>query len=135
MIDQFVALRKRLVVRLITIFAAVFGVYAWTQLAIDTYPLLSPATAQVTVQMLGLAAEEMEQQITILLEPGLNGTRRLTSMRSVSTFGLSQINLVGTEDYSERWSVSDRIDELSLTAGASLSLDAVTGPELEVSAT
>jgi cobalt-zinc-cadmium resistance protein CzcA len=43
----------------------VFGVYAWTQLAIDAYPLLSPATAQVTLQMPGLAAEEMEQQITI----------------------------------------------------------------------
>jgi Cu/Ag efflux pump CusA len=45
MIDQFIALRKRLVVRLISVFAAVFGVYAWTQLAIDAYPRLNPATA------------------------------------------------------------------------------------------
>jgi len=39
MIDQFVALcfRKRLVVRLIAIFACIFGIYSWTQLAIDAY--------------------------------------------------------------------------------------------------
>ena len=76
MIDQFVALcfRKRLVVRLIAIFACIFGIYAWTQLAIDAYPLLSPVSAQVTTQVPGLAAEEIEQQITIPLERALNGT-------------------------------------------------------------
>ena len=95
MIDQFVALcfRKRLVVRLLAIFAGVFGIYAWTQLAIDAYPLLSPVSAQVTVQIPGLAAEEVEQQITIPLERALNGTPGLTNMRSISTFALSQINL------------------------------------------
>ena len=76
MIDQFVALcfRKRLVVRLIAIFACIFGIYAWSQLAIDAYPLLSPVSAQVTTQVPGLAAEEVEQQITIPLERALNGT-------------------------------------------------------------
>jgi cobalt-zinc-cadmium resistance protein CzcA len=76
MIDQFVALcfRKRLVVRLIAIFAASFGIYAWSQLAIDAYPLLSPVSCQVTAQVPGLAAEEIEQQITIPLERALNGT-------------------------------------------------------------
>ena len=76
MIDQFVALcfRKRLVVRLIAIFACIFGIYSWTQLAIDAYPLLSPVSVQVTTQVPGLAAEEIEQQITIPLERALNGT-------------------------------------------------------------
>jgi Cu/Ag efflux pump CusA len=52
MIDQFVALcfRKRLVVRLIAIFACIFGIYSWTQLAIDAYPLLSPVSVQVTTR-------------------------------------------------------------------------------------
>src|SRR5262245_66650105 len=93
MIDQFVALcfRKRLVVRLIAIFACIFGIYAWTQLAIDAYPLLSPVSVQVTAQVPGLAAEEIEQQITVPLERALNGTPGLVSMRSISTFALSQI--------------------------------------------
>src|SRR5262249_61288148 len=137
MIDQFVALcfRKRLVVRLIAIFAAVFGIYAWTQLAIDAYPLLSPVKAQVTVQVPGLAAEEVEQQITIPLERALNGTPGLTNMRSVSVFSLSQINLLfrdGAEDYWQRQRVQERIDGVSLPGGASAGLDSVSSPELGI---
>src|SRR2546428_6599712 len=137
MIDQFVALcfRKRLVVRLISIFAAIFGIYAWSQLAIDAYPLLSPVSAQVTVQVPGLAAEEVEQQITIPLERALNGTPGLTSMRSISTFALSQINLLfrdGAEDYWQRQRVKERIDDVTLPPGASAGLDNVTSPELEI---
>src|SRR6201993_151830 len=137
MIDQFVALcfRKRLVVRLIAIFAGIFGVYAWTQLAIDAYPILSPVSAQVTTQVPGLAAEEIEQQITIPLERALNGTPGLTNMRSVSTFALSQINLLfrdGAEDYWERQRVRDHIGDVTLPAGATPTLDAVTSPEGEI---
>ena len=137
MIDQFVALcfRKHLVVRLIAIFACVFGIYAWSQLAIDAYPLLSPVAVQVTAQVPGLAAEEIEQQITIPLERALNGTPGLTSMRSISTFALSQINLLfrdGAEDYWERQRVRDRIGDVTLPAGVQTSLDPVTAPELEI---
>jgi cobalt-zinc-cadmium resistance protein CzcA len=137
MIDQFVALcfRKRLAVRLIAIFAGIFGIYAWTQLAIDAYPLLSPVSAQVTVQVPGLAAEEVEQQITIPLERALNGTPGLASMRSISTFALSQINLLfrdGAEDYWQRQRVKERIDDVTLPSGASAGLAAVTSPELEI---
>src|SRR5216684_6452326 len=137
MIDQFVALcfRKRLVVRLVAIFAGIFGIYAWSQLAIDAYPLLSPVSAQVTTQVPGLAAEEIEQQITIPLERALNGTPGLVSMRSISTFALSQINLLfrdGAEDYWERQRVTERIGDVTLPSGASAGLDAVTSPELEI---
>src|SRR6266446_2130264 len=137
MIDQFVALcfRKRLVVRLIAIFAGIFGIYAWTQLAIDAYPLLSPVSAQVTTQVPGLAAEEVEQQITIPLERALNGTPGLASMRSISTFALSQVNLLfrdGAEDYWQRQRVRERIGDVTLPSGASPGLDNVTAPELEI---
>jgi cobalt-zinc-cadmium resistance protein CzcA len=137
MIDQFVALcfRKRLVVRLIAIFAAIFGVYAWTQLAIDAYPLISPVSVQVTTQVPGLAAQESEQQITIPLERSLYGTPGLVSMRSVSTFGLSQINMLfrdGAEDYFVRQRVRERIGDVTLPGDASPGLDNVTSPELEI---
>jgi cobalt-zinc-cadmium resistance protein CzcA len=137
MIDQFVALcfRRRLVVRLIAIFAGIFGIYAWSQLAIDAYPLLSPVSAQVTAQVPGLAAEEIEQQITIPLERALNGTPGLTGMRSISTFALSQINLLfrdGAEDYWERQRVMERIGGVTLPTGASAGLDPVSAPELEI---
>ncbi len=128
MIDQFVALcfRKRLVVRLIAIFACIFGIYAWTQLAIDAYPLLSPVSAQVTTQVPGLAAEEIEQQITIPLERALNGTPGLVSMRSISMFALSQINIcfATAPRITGRASVSrERIADVTLPSGASAGLD------------
>src|ERR1700747_1415875 len=137
MIDQFVALcfRKRLVVRLIAISAAFLGIYAWSQLAIDASPLLSPVSAQVTTQVPGLAAEEIEQQITIPLERALNGTPGLVSMRSVSTFALSQINLLfrdGAEDYWEGQRVRDAIGDVTLPSGATPTLDTVTSPEGEI---
>src|SRR3984893_13859750 len=137
MIDRIVALclAKRSVAMLVAVFACIYGAYAWSQLAIDAYPLLSPVAAQVTTQVPGLAAEEIEQQITIPLERALNGTPGLGSMRSVSVFSLSQINLVfrdGAEDYWERQRVTERISGVTLPAGAVPGLDTVTAPELEI---
>ena len=137
MIDQLVAFcfRKRLVAMLIAVFACGLGIYAWSQLAVDAYPLLSPVSAQVTTQVPGLAAEEVEQQITIPLERALNLTPGLTSMRSVSVFALSQINLLfrdGAEDYWERQRVTDIIAGVTLPAGAAPGLDAVSSPEGEI---
>ena len=76
MIDWLVgfALRKRLVVAMICIFAAIYGYYSWTQLAIDAYPDVADTESQVITQAPGLAAEEVEQQVTIPLERELNGT-------------------------------------------------------------
>src|ERR1700722_19480567 len=137
MINQFVALcfRKRLVVRLIAILIAIYGIYAWTQLGIDAYPLLSPVSVQVTTQVSGLAAEEAEQQLTIPLERALAGTPGLVSMRSVSTFSLSQINMLfrdGAEDYWTRQRVTERLGDATLPSGAEPGLDTVTTPEGEI---
>src|SRR6202007_2946061 len=134
MIDEFVAFcfRKRSVIVFVAVFACIYGVYAWSKLAVDAYPLLSPVAAQVTTQVPGLAAEEIEQQITAPLERGLNSTPGLTSMRSVSTFALSQINLLfrdGAEDYWERQRVTEIINGVTLPAGASPRLDAGASPE------
>ena len=84
MIERLVAfaLRKRLVVVLVCIFIAIYGYYSWTQLALEAYPDIADVTSQVITQAPGLAAEEIEQQITIPLERELNGTPGLFVMRS-----------------------------------------------------
>jgi len=137
MIDRIVnfCLGKRSVVIMAALFAAAFGYYSWTQMAVDAYPELSDVTAQVVTQVPGLAAEEIEQQITIPLERALSSTPGLAAMRSSSTFGLSLITLVfrdGAEDYWERQRVQERINGVSLPAGAQPGLDAVTGPAGEI---
>src|SRR6267378_7218555 len=114
MIDWFVgyALHKRLVVAMICVFVSIYGYYSWTQLAIEAYPDIADVTSQVVTQAPGLAAEEIEQQVTIPLERELNGTPGLLVLRSKSTFGLSLITLIfrdGVEIYWARQRILERI--------------------------
>jgi heavy metal efflux system protein len=115
--------------------ALVAGYFAWTAIPIEAYPELAPVTVQVTTQLPGLAAEEMEQQITTPLERGLANTPGLVSMRSSSTFGLSLITLVfkdGAEDYWERQRVNDHIAQVSLPPGVTPGQDPVSSPSGEI---
>jgi cobalt-zinc-cadmium resistance protein CzcA len=137
MIDQFVdfCLRRRIAVIVIALLLGVFGIYAWETLSVEAYPELGDVSAQVTTQMPGLAAEEVEQLITVPLEREINGTPGLLLMRSESTFGLSLITVLfrdGYEDYWVRQRLLERISQVTLPAGASPSLDPVSGPGGEI---
>jgi len=126
-----IALQKRLVVAMICCFAAIFGYYSWTRLAVEAYPDVADVSAQVITQAPGLAAEEVEQQITIPLERELNGTPGMLFMRSKSTFGLSLITLVfrdGTDDYWARQRINERLQNVTLPPGLTPGLDPVTSP-------
>jgi len=130
-----ICIRKRLVVVMVSILLALFGYYSWTKMAVEAYPDIGDVTAQVVTQSPGLAAEEVEQQITTPLERGLAGTPGLESMRSSSTFGLSLITLVfrdGAEDYWSRQRVMERINQISLPSGIQSGLDPVTGATGEI---
>ena len=133
MIDWLVvfALRKRLVAAMICVFAAIYGYYCWTQLSIEAYPDVADTSSQVVTQAPGLAAEDVEQQVTIPLERELNGTPGLAMMRSRSTFGLSLITLIfrdGIEDYWSRQRIMERIQGVTLPPGLSPGLDPLSSP-------
>ena len=137
MIDQFVAfcLHKRVAVILLALLLSAFGVYAWETLSVEAYPELGDVAAQVTTQVPGLAAEEVEQLITVPLGREINGTPGLLLMRSSSTFGLSLITVLfrdGYEDYWARQRLLERINQAVLPPGASPSLDPVAGPGGEI---
>jgi heavy metal efflux system protein len=137
MIDAFVdfCLRRRIAVIVLAILLSLFGIYAWETLSVEAYPELGDVSAQVTTQMPGLAAEEVEQLITVPLEREINGTPGLLLMRSESTFGLSLITVLfrdGYEDYWVRQRLLERINQVTLPAGASPSLDPVAGPGGEI---
>ena len=128
-------LKRRWLVATVFLLICAFGVYAWTQLAIDAYPDIADTTVQVVTQVPGLAAEEMEQQITVPLERSLNGLPSLKMMRSTNTFGISTIMLVfqdGTEDYWARQRVRECIDEVDLPFDAAPELNPLTSPTGEV---
>lgn len=137
MIDHFVdfCLRRRVAVMVVAALCLGFGIYAWETLSVEAYPELGDVAAQVTTQMPGLAAEEVEQLITVPLERQINGTPGLLLMRSTSTFGLSLITVLfrdGYEDYWARQRLLERISQTVLPAGASPSLDPVAGPGGEI---
>src|SRR6202041_2390488 len=112
-----ICVSRRTLAIIVAILVAVYGCYSWTQIAVEAYPELTDVTAQVTTQVPGLAAEEIEQQITTPLERALSGTQGLVNIRSSSTFGLSLITMVfreGADDYWERQRILDRISQVTL---------------------
>src|SRR5438132_11880298 len=125
------ALKKRLVAAMICVFAALYGYYSWARLSVEAYPDIADVMTQVSTLAPGLAAEEVEQQITIPLERELNGTPGLLLMRSKSTFGLSLITIVfrdGIEDYWSRQRITERIQNVTLPKDLTPSLSPVTSP-------
>src|SRR6267142_1590260 len=137
MIDQFVGfcLHRRIAIIVLAMLLSGFEVYAWKTLSVEAYPDLGDVAAQVTTQIPGLAAEEVEQLITVPLERQINGTPGLLLMRSSSTFGLSLITVLfrdGYEDYWARQRLLERINQTVLPAGAAPSLDPVAGPGGEI---
>lgn len=126
--------RRFLVVAIFSVLSMA-GIYSWKQLAIDAYPDIADVTVQVVTQVPGLAAEEVEQQITIPLERALNGIPKLSIMRSKSTFGLSTVILVfedGAEDYWCRQRVTERIADVELPYDAEPGLNPLTSPVGEI---
>ena len=137
MIDQLVGfcLHRRVAVIILAALLVGLGVYAWETLSVEAYPELGDVATQVTTQMPGLAAEEVEQLITVPLERQINGTPGLFLMRSTSTFGLSLITVLfrdGYEDYWVRQRLLERISQTTLPPGAAPSLGPMAGPGGEI---
>ncbi|MDP9902083.1 efflux RND transporter permease subunit [Variovorax ginsengisoli] len=133
LIQQF--FRHRLLAWTMSAGLVLLGAWSWTQMTVEAYPDLGDVTVQVTTQVNGLAAEEVEQQITTPLERALANVPSLASIRSSSTFGLSLINLSfkdGTDDYFARQRVNERIGQVPLPSGVQPSLGAMAGPAGEI---
>src|ERR1700694_2745267 len=133
MIDWLVgfALHKRLVVAMICVFATIYGYYSWTQIAVEAYPDIADTSSQVTTQAPGMAAEEVEQRITIPLEREINGTPGLLLMRSKSTFGLSLITVVFRDGIASYWSrqrPTELVQTPPLPPGLTPGLDPLSSP-------
>lgn len=129
------AINKRWLFVALFILLAVLGYYSWKQLSIEAYPDIADVTSQVVTQVPGLAAEEVEQQITIPVERALNGMPGMHVMRSKSTFGLSMITIVfedGVEDYWARQRIQERLNDVELPYGAVPGLDPLTSPIGEI---
>ncbi len=114
------SLRYRLVVVLAAVGCAVAGALALGGLDIDAFPDTTPVQVQVNTTAPSLAPEEVETQITFPVEQALSGLPKLTSLRSVSKFGLSQVVATfedGTDIHFARQLVDGRLNAIALPAG------------------
>lgn len=118
------SLSNRLLVLSLALGLAVWGVLALGRLPVDVFPDLNRNTVTVMTEAPGLAAEEVENLVTIPLESALNGLPGTLRLRSSSVAGLSIVFVdfdFGEEVFRNRQQVAERLAamEAVLPPGAS----------------
>src|SRR5579863_5588679 len=111
------ALNNRLFVLAFALLLVVGGMVSFHALPIDAYPDVADNYVEIVTQWPGISAEQMEQQISIPLEIVMNGIPQLTTLRSFSLFGLSDIKIVFDDGSDNNWNrerVLERISYVNL---------------------
>jgi len=129
------ALRQRaLVVALMAVVFIVGGICFW-RLDIEAYPDPVPPSVDIVTQSAGESAEEIERDITIPIEIQMAGLAHVTSVRTISLFGLSDVKVQFTYDASyeqaEQW-VYNRLSQLPPLPGGAQAQISPTSPIGEV---
>jgi cobalt-zinc-cadmium resistance protein CzcA len=98
---------------------------------VDAYPDLSPPIVGIITQWPGHAAEEIERLVTLPTEVEMNGVPKMSVMRSISLYGLSDVILTfdeDTDDYFARQVVFERLSEVTYPMGVTPSLAPLSSP-------
>jgi heavy metal efflux system protein len=125
------SLRQRFLVVMMALLLVGAGLWSFSRLPVDAYPDLSPPMVEVITQWPGHAAEEVERLITVPLEVEMNGLPRMTALRSISLYGLSDLRMTfeqGTDNYFARQRVFERLPDASLPSGVSPSVAPLFSP-------
>ncbi len=125
------SLRQRFLVVLLTLVFIGAGTRSLERLPVDAYPDLSPPIVEIITQWPGHAAEEVERLITVPVEVEMNGLPQMTTDRSISLYGLSDVILTfknNTDNEFARQQVFNRIPDLSLPGGVTPSVSPLSSP-------
>ena len=93
------ALMQRVLVLMLFLGFLVGGGFLFRKLNIEAYPDPTPPMVDVVTQVQGLSAEEIERYITIPIEVQMAGLPNVTAIRTISLFGLSDVKLQFSFDY------------------------------------
>ena len=114
------SLKHRALVILVTVLFAVIGGFSLQQLDIDAFPDTTPVMIQINTVAPSLASEEIERQITFPVEQAISGLPKLSQLRSISKFGLSQVVVIfddGVDVYFARQLINERLSTVVLPDG------------------
>jgi cobalt-zinc-cadmium resistance protein CzcA len=107
------ALKQRILMVALILFVFVAGLISFINLNIEAYPDPVPPRVEVITQNPGASAEEIERYITIPIEIQMTGIRHVRSIRTISLFGLSDVRVEFTYDYTYDEAESKVINRLS----------------------
>src|SRR6202041_3346920 len=110
------ALRQRVLIIVILCMVLAAGAASFLNLNIEAYPDPVPPLVDIVTQNTGQSAEEIERYITIPIEVQMAGIPHVTAIRTISLFGLSDVKLQFTYDFTydeAQQRVINRLSQLS----------------------
>jgi heavy metal efflux system protein len=110
------ALRQRVLIVVLLVGVLIGGAASLRLLNIEAYPDPVPPLVDIVTQSTGQSAEEIERYITIPLEIQMAGIPNVQAIRTISLFGLSDVKVQFTYDFTyyqaEQW-VTNRLSQLA----------------------
>ena len=115
MIRAFVeySLQNKFLVIVIGVLLLAWGAISFKNLPVEAYPDVANNYVQVITQWPGRAGEEVEQQVTVPLEIVMSGIPHLTTVRSISEFGLSVLTMNFDDQSENDWNRQKVLERLS----------------------
>ena len=116
MIDQLISfsLRQRFITLALVGALVLLGGYSLITIPIDAFPDLTNNQVSIITEAPGMAASEVEAQVTFPIEGAMLGLPRNQEVRSISKFGLSLVTVVfedGVNTYFARQLINERLSE------------------------
>src|SRR5215469_6066678 len=107
------ALKQRVIMVVLFTATLIGGLSAFLQLNIEAYPDPTPPMVDVITQSPGLSAEEIERYITIPIETQTAGLPNLRAIRTISLYGLSDVKLQFSFDFTYEQALQQVLNRLS----------------------
>jgi multidrug efflux pump subunit AcrB len=120
------AVRQRISVLVLALIILIFGTYCYNILPRESEPDITIPNVFVSTSYKGVASKDIETSITIEIEKKLKGLEGVKKIHSVSSEGLSSINIefvTGTDIDDALQKVRDRVDEAKNELPADLEED------------
>lgn len=137
MIDRLIesVLKFRVPTIIASVFVAVLGVWAWTDIRKEAYSDIADTQVRLIAKFPGKAAVEVEERVTLPIERVLNAIPKVAVRRSRTINGLVVFQFVfedGTDDYFARMRLMERVADADIPEEVQPALGPMSSPVGEI---